>query len=470
MSRFALDPRWLLYLPPTMAPCATSNLPDLLEHPAEAFEAYRSDGVARVVCEEKHMGSRAVALVCRDAQVARARFAATDSVTGAVYTRTGRPFFGPELTETLLERVRTTVGSAGLWHELGTEWLLLDCELMPWSAKAGDLLRNQYAAVGAAARAALPAAVDALRLTRERLPDADELLTGALGRAANAEAFTEAYRRYCWPVDGLDGVRLTPFQVLAGEGATYHDRDHGWHLSVADRLAQAAPELFQVTRRLIVDTTDEDSTSAGVAWWEALTFAGGEGMVVKPYDNLARGRRGLAQPGVKVRGREYLRIIYGPDHTEPRNLDRLRRRGLGTKRSLALREYALGLEAVERAARGEPLWRVHEPVFAVLALESEPVDPRLWSPGRSAAPGGSFGPARAAPPGTTVDSWVRQCCAPGFHRSVPPGPTRGGSAERCSPLSSGCSSAPQVAPGTWSPHPTTPCRPACWRVRRSRPG
>jgi protein phosphatase len=377
MSRFALDPRWLMYLPPTMAPCATSAEPGLLEHPAAAFDAYRADGVARVVCEEKHMGSRAVALVCRDGDVARARFGGAGGGTGAVYTRTGRPFFAPALTERLLDRLRDAVARAGLWDELGTGWLLLDCELLPWSAKAEDLLRHQYAAVGAAAGAALPAAVDALRAAQAAGVDVGPLLARTSARADNARAFTEAYRRYCWPVDGLDGVRLAPFQVLAAEGATFHDRDHGWHLAVADRLADAAPDLLATTRRLVVDTTDPQSTAAGVAWWAALTSAGGEGMVVKPYDNLTRGRRGLVQPGVKVRGREYLRIIYGPDYTEPAHLDRLRQRHLGGKRSLALREYALGLEALERAARGEPLWRVHEPVFAVLALESEPVDPRL---------------------------------------------------------------------------------------------
>jgi protein phosphatase len=139
----------------------------------------------------------------------------------------------------------------------------------------------------------------------------------------------------------------------------------------------ANPELIATTRRIFVDTTDPSSTAAAVAWWDELTGAGGEGMVVKPTANLVRGRKGIVQPGLKVRGREYLRIIYGPDYTEERHLDRLRRRGLGHKRSMALREYALGLEALDRVARGEPLWRVHECVFAVLALESEPVDPRL---------------------------------------------------------------------------------------------
>jgi protein phosphatase len=377
MSRFALDPRWLLYLPPTMAPCGTSPLPDLLEHPTEAFDAYRADGVAQVVCQEKHMGSRAVALVCRDEQVARDRFGADDGTCGAVYTRTGRPFFNPDLTGQLLDRLSEAVTATGLWDELGTGWLLLDCELLPWSAKAEDLLRHQYAAVGAAARAALPAAAQTLRAAQAAGVDVDALLTRTRARAANAEAFTQAYRRYCWPTDGMHGVRLAAFQLLASEAVTYHDRDHGWHLAVADRLANGAPDLVQATRRILVDTTDPDSVAAATAWWQELTAAGGEGMVVKPYANLTRTRRGLVQPGIKVRGREYLRIIYGPDYTEPANLQRLRQRGLGHKRSLALREYALGLEALERVARGEPLWRVHEPVFAVLALESEPVDPRL---------------------------------------------------------------------------------------------
>ncbi|MFE0237533.1 polynucleotide kinase-phosphatase [Streptomyces sp. NPDC058991] len=234
MSRFAVDPRLLAYLPPTMAPTATSRTDGYLEHPEEAFAQYRADGVDRVVCEEKHMGSRAVALVCRDADVVRERFGA-DGVTGALHTRTGRPFFDdPAVTEQILARLRTAVTGAGLWEELGTDW------------------------------------------------------------------------------------------------------------------------------------------------WLEMTAAGGEGMVVKPLHALVRDAKGrLVQPGIKVRGREYLRIIYGPEYTRPDNLTRLRERFLGHKRSLALREYALGLEALDRLAGDEPLWRVHEAVFAVLALESEPVDPRL---------------------------------------------------------------------------------------------
>jgi protein phosphatase len=376
MSRFAIDPRWLVHLPPTMAPADTSALEGYLEHPAEAFAAYRKQGVTRVVCEEKHMGSRAIVVITRDAGVAAKRFGVEDGTTGAVYTRTGRAFFPePGRTEEFLSRVRAAAGF--VFDELDTGWLVLDCELMPWSAKAVDLVRDQYASTGAAARAALPMASDVLARAAGRGLDVDALRDRVRRRSGNASLFRDAYARYCWPTDGLKGLRLAPFQVLAGEKHAHATRDHLWHLRIADRLAEA-DELFAPTRSRVVDLSGDEAPA--VAWWEELTSGGGEGMVVKPVDPVTEPdgeRRRLVQPGLKCRGREYLRIIYGPDYTEPEYLSRLRGRSLGRKRSLAMREYALGLEALERLAAGEPLWRVHQPVFAVLALESEPVDPRL---------------------------------------------------------------------------------------------
>ncbi|WP_031022119.1 polynucleotide kinase-phosphatase [Streptomyces sp. NRRL S-1314] len=380
MSRFALDPRLLPYLPPTMAPTATSQRDGYLEHPEEAFARYAQDGVARVVCEEKHMGSRAVALVCRDASVAVRRFGAAGGETGSLYTRTGRPFFDDaEMTEEVLGRLRTAVTEAGLWEELATDWLLLDAELMPWSLKASGLLRSQYAAVGAAAGAVFPSALAALEGAAARGVDVGELLTRQRERAGAASGFTDAYRRYCWTTDGLDGVRLAPFQILAVQGRSLAALPHDRQLALIDRMVEHdATGLLRTTRRLFVETADPESVRAGVDWWLEMTGRGGEGMVVKPVDALARDGAGrLVQPGIKCRGREYLRIVYGPEYTRPENLARLRSRFLGHKQSLALREYALGLEALDRLADGEPLWRVHEPVFAVLALESEPVDPRL---------------------------------------------------------------------------------------------
>ncbi|GII54513.1 polynucleotide kinase-phosphatase [Planotetraspora thailandica] len=366
MSRFSVDPRWLVYLPPTMSPPETSALDGFLEHPDQAFAEYAKAGVSRVVCEEKHMGSRAIAVLARTPEAAARRFGVTDGTTGSVYTRTGRPFFA-DLTGELVDRLRDAVSP--LWDELRTDWVVLDGELLPWSAKAGGLIRDQYASVGAAARAALPEAVGVLEAAAGRGLDVGGLLDRTQRRAGNAALFRDAYARYCWPVSGLDGVRLAPFQVLACEGrATAVTEPHSWHLEVLGRLSSP---ILTPTRHVYVSLDSEEERAAAVEWWSELTAAGGEGMVVKPVDHAP----GRVQPGIKVRGREYLRIIYGPDYTE--SLDLLRRRFLGKKRSLASREHALGVEALSRLADGDPLWRVHEAVFAVLALESEPVDPRL---------------------------------------------------------------------------------------------
>ncbi|MBE3560390.1 MAG: polynucleotide kinase-phosphatase [Ktedonobacteraceae bacterium] len=378
MSRFAANPRWLIYLPPTMSPSETSSLPGLLEHPAEAFAYYRKAGIQRVICEEKHMGSRAVIIVCRDEEAVRKRFGVTGERSGICYTRAGRHFFEDQALETaLLARVRAALDVYDFWAKFQTDWVCLDCELMPWSLKAQSLLLQQYAAVGTAARAALTDAVSLLEQGKERELPVDALLNTYRQRQSLAERYVEAYRRYCWPVSSVTDLRLAPFHLLATEGQTYFERDHLWHMHTLAGICQAGRPLLLATPYLVIDVNDSASIEEGIRWWEQLTEHGGEGMVVKPLDVLAQGKRGAVQPALKCRGPEYLRIIYGPDYTMPEHLQNLRARGLSMKRSLALREFTLGREALERFVSGEPLRRVHECVFGVLALESEPVDPRL---------------------------------------------------------------------------------------------
>jgi protein phosphatase len=378
MSRFAVNPKWLVYLPPTMSPPETTAAPGLLEHPREAFAYFKHEGVPAVMCEEKHMGSRAVVVVCRSADTARKRFGVVDGESGIIYTRTGRRFFDDGAMErALLDILGTALEQSGMWERLATDWICLDCELMPWSAKAQAIIRRQYAAVGAAARAAMPEAVSALERAIASGVPAGDLLVRYRERAELARRFDDAYRRYCWSVSTVDDLRLAPFHILATEGAVHVDKDHTWHMERASELCAGAGPVLMTTAHRIVDVTDAESIAGGVAWWEEMTARGGEGMVVKPLSFVARGRRGLIQPAVKCRGPEYLRIIYGAEYTMPENLERLRRRGLAAKRSLALREFALGIEALERFVRHEPLRRVHECVFGVLAMESEPVDPRL---------------------------------------------------------------------------------------------
>ncbi len=374
MSRFAANPKWLIYLPPTMSPCETSKQEGLLEHPSQAFSYYQNQGVTQVICEEKHMGSRAIVIVCRDEETARRRFGVIDEGIGICYTRTGRRFFSDaELEKQVLAKLQNALEISGFWQEFNTSWVALDCELMPWSAKAQELLQRQYAAVGSAANSSLNQAVAALEMAAKRISGVDAFLSHYQNRAEMAAQYVEAYQRYCWQVESLADLKLAPFHILATEGEVHNDKTHVWHMETLAHLCKAEPELLLATAYKIVDVND---TATGISWWEELTSIGGEGIVVKPLDFIVKDRA-LVQPAVKCRGREYLRIIYGAEYTAPENLERLRSRGLSRKRSLALREFALGMEALERFTKKEPLRRVHECVFGVLALESEPVDPRL---------------------------------------------------------------------------------------------
>src|SRR6185295_16592484 len=251
------------------------------------------------------------------------------------------------------------------------------CELMPWSAKAIELVRDQYASVAAAARVAVGSAVNVLEQAAARGLNVSSILERQQARQDLIERYSRAYRGYCWPVQSLRDIRVAPFHVMATEGAVHADKPHAWHLGTIGRIVAASDGLLMNTEHRTLDLADAAAEAAAVDWWTTLTESGGEGAVVKPDTFVAPGRRGLLQPAIKSRGREYLRIIYGPEYTLPEHLSRLRDRGLAAKRSLALREFALGIEGLARFVHREPLRRVHECVFGVLALESEPVDPRL---------------------------------------------------------------------------------------------
>ncbi len=392
MSRFAADPHWLIYLPPTMSPCETSPLDDYLEHPLEAFEYYKSQGVQKVICEQKHMGSRAVIVLCDSPETAARRFGIKNGERGIIYTRTGRRFFSAENVEKeILGRLSSVLRKTGFYADFKTDWLCLDCELMPWSEKAKGLILSQYATTGNAAKNSLKAASLALKaaagrpgsapevaaLTSGQNVNLNELVTRYQEKAQAIEQYIKAYREYSWPVNSVNDFRLAPFHILATEGQVFGREKHSWHMENIRKYFTGIDNIFIATPYLEVDTADSESVQAGVSWWLKLTASGGEGMVVKPETYTAFLGQKLLQPAIKCRGREYLRIIYGPEYLTPEHLKRLKVRSLNHKRRLALKEFALGLEGLNRFVKNEPLYRVHECAFGVLALESEPVDPRL---------------------------------------------------------------------------------------------
>jgi protein phosphatase len=317
-------------------------------------------------------------VLARNAEAAAKRFGVEDGKAGVVFTRTGRAFFNDDgMERAIIARLIAAAEAAGIWERLATDWLCLDAELMPWSAKAQALIDSQYRPAGEAGMAGTGQAAQLMAQAAGRGVDIGGLVERFATRAANASAYDTAWRHYVRPVASIDDLRLAPFHLLASETAVHTDRPHDWHMALAAEFCSADPALIISTPNRIIDLGNPEEIAAATEWWESLTASGGEGMVIKPLDFITRGKRGIIQPAIKCRGPEYLRIIYGPDYTMPDHLERLRERGLAAKRGLALREFALGVEALDRFIKREPLRRVHECVFAVLALESEPVDPRL---------------------------------------------------------------------------------------------
>jgi protein phosphatase len=378
MSRFAINPKWLIYLPPTMSPPESSSLPNYLEHPNEVFDYYRRSGQTALICEAKHMGSRAIAIICRSPEVARQRFGLLEAADGIIYTRTGRRFFDDLALETqFLEVIKNALTAADFWDKHSTDWVCLDGELLPWNAKAKDLILKQYASVGAAAKNGLSTVLQALQTAKARGVDTQDLDEKYAQRAERIGKYTTAYRQYCQPTDGIEGLMYAPFHILATEGKTYFEETHLWHLQQIDAFAAFAPKYLMVTAHRVVDLEDAKSCADAVAWWQNLTENGGEGMVVKPLQYIAKNKGRNIQPAMKCRGSEYLRIIYGAEYDLDDNLQTLKARYLKTKRIMALQEFALGLESLHRFVNRAPLRQTHQAVFGVLALESEAIDPRL---------------------------------------------------------------------------------------------
>ena len=378
MSRFAVDPRWLIYVPPTMAPCRAAPEGELLERPAEAFEHYRKRGVKTVVCQDKHMGSRGIVVVTRDDETARRRFGTAAGGRGCIYTRTGRRFFDDREREAaVLDVFRSAFENAGLWRTLKTDWACLDCEIMPWNAKGAGLIKRHFTPVATAGRMGLTNAIEALEKAAERDDTHRGLLESMRARRAMTDRYDTAYRRYSWPVEGIEDLKIAPFHLMATEGAVHVDKTHHWHMATIAALCRQQPAVLTTTDHLTVDVTDDEQVANATEWWTLRTGNGGEGMVVKPLDFVTRGERGVLAPALKCRGRENLRIIYGPEYTREDQMVRLRKRTVGRKMALALREFALGVESLEQFVQHAPLRRVHQAAFGVLALEAEPLDPRL---------------------------------------------------------------------------------------------
>ncbi|MFK9094820.1 polynucleotide kinase-phosphatase [Bacillus salipaludis] len=371
LSHFTLPLEEIVYLPPTMSPTPKpSKLEGYLEHPLEAFEYYQANGVNSMIVEKKHMGSRGILFLFKNKEVAK-EYIGRETL-GSIYTRTGRAFFQKELEEQIVTVLNANLSA--YFEKYNTDFVLLDAEILPWNLKAKDLIMNQYAHVGEMAlldrsklRAQLQKAFDNGKDVSNWLEEIDEKLL-------NIKTFNEVYPKYCWETEGLEGIQIAPFHTLAHSTETFFDKPHTWHMGKNKELSGLS-KLFVETEYRIVN--DESSMNAAIEWWEVMTEDGHEGFVVKPETYVARHKGKLLQPAIKVRGRKYLHIIYGIDYLQQENLARLKQRNTSKKQRSAMKEFALGVEAVNRFVRGESIERYHECVLGVLAFEADPIDPRL---------------------------------------------------------------------------------------------
>src|SRR5690606_11101934 len=227
------------------------------EHPEEAFDYFSKQGIQAIVCEEKHMGSRAVIQICKSDAAAKEYFGVDTGEIGICYTRTGRRFFkDSEVESALLQRLQQAIIRASLWAELSTEWMTLDCELMPWSMKAIELITSQYAEVGAAGLNSVAASIEILRKTKDRGVDVSALLDAQVERHCLLDKYAASYRNYCWTVTSPDDLRLAPFHLLAREGKTYFDQDHRRHMDTLARIASDEDKMFSATPYRVVELGD----------------------------------------------------------------------------------------------------------------------------------------------------------------------------------------------------------------------
>lgn len=365
------------YIPPTMSPTpTTSELADFLEHPKEAFEYYREKGVSHVVCQKKHMGSRAYITLYKTEEVAKEY--TNIKTLGKILSRNSAPFFKKDVEEKVVKQLHEDLQP--YFEKNQTDFILLDCEIMPWNLKSAGLIRAQYGLTSNVAIHTRELHIQRLQefqenrnvLVTEELQDAEKKLD-------NAKRFHKAFTYYCWDSDvhKLEGIQIAPFHVLAFSKGANFNKTNEWHMKQAQELSTLS-SLIVPTEYKLIDLDKEEEVEEATNWWLEMTKQGHEGMVMKPLDFLSYDENEeLIQPAIKIRGREYLRIIYGMDYLEEENLGFHKTRSASKKMKNAIQEFTLSLESMTRFLQKDTVERVHEVIIAALSHANEPMDPRL---------------------------------------------------------------------------------------------
>ena len=375
-SKVNIDRRWLIYLPSAISSRQACKKTGELERPEDALGYFRDERIDKAIVEEKHMGSRGIVVVCRSHKAALERFGVSGETPGCVYTRNGRRFFKDEDTEAVfLERTERVLSRAKFWERNSTDWVCFDGEILPWAVKASE--SSEESDLVQAGSLVLSETEKALGETSN---SASKLYwQGVLSRERAAlERYDLMFKKYRTESADLAALKFAPFHLLAVEGQTFFHRSHLWHMQTLSRLARSGDGFVIPTKYEVVTTNQPKTWSKVLNWWERLSADFSEGFVVKPLPFVPRGRRGLAQPALKCRSREHLRLVYGPNYDSAESRESLISRDSllhrRNKHRRILRQFALSMEAVTRFVQRSPLDAVHECVLGVLAQEVAPMD------------------------------------------------------------------------------------------------
>ena len=370
---FKLLPMNLLpFIPATISPCKASEFEDYLEHPTKAFEEYKKMGAKKLIGELKHMGSRAVILAFESEE--KALQYTNQTKTTIIYSRNGLSFFKGEDELYISNKIQKLLKENNYFEKHHTGFVLMDVEILPWNAKGSGLLTNQYLPVLDGNKS-----LNSKLLENLQGVDGVETLTSSIKiNLENVEKYKEQLESYCWD-SNVETIQIAPFHLLAHEGQTYFDQTHEFHLThFHDLINMEENDLFVKTPYVLVDLESEESMKEAVDFWIDVTNKGYEGVMFKTETFIEKNKEGeTILPMMKIRGKDYLRLIYGINYDSTEYLPVLRNRNISKKRFLHYRQTELSIESVKRFAKGEPFENWHDYILANLCLGNVVTDHRL---------------------------------------------------------------------------------------------
>ena len=365
-----VSPRWLIYLPPSMSPPQPATEPPYLEHPNEGFSYYEKKGQSELIVQEKVDGVRAILILCKDAQTAKTHFGSQDHRLGRIYSRYGRPLLPDAEEKAFLENLSQAATAANLWTALGTDWLCIEGQLSP----TAHFLPQQTATHQRIATL-LGHAFPHMQGTFQQSPITDPEFLALRARIIAWQQPLQAYTTHL-PTSDPDWT-FVPYHLLASASALYFDQTHAWHLAHLERLCQHTTYHLRPLQWQQIDLSDHQARHKIIEWWHHLNATSKPGLIMKPLHFETIVGNEPIQPAIKVRTHEALRQTYGLEFDQPEALNHHRSRSLKDRRELAVRQYALGKEALQRFQARQPFAEVLQASFCHLAISTTDKEPLL---------------------------------------------------------------------------------------------